>query len=398
MRFYSDEIDRLFEPKVLTNIKRYSKDDVEENPTITDKDNLILKGNSLLSLHSLKKKYAGKVKLIYIDQPYNTGNDSFGYNDNFNHSTWLTFMKNRLEMAKEMLSSDGILLIRSSFHEFVYLRVLMDEIFNKHLCDLNIQVRHPDRSLTGDKEFNDVIEYISIYSDNSNKKMPFIEEKKTVNDYVLNIDINDKKPIKTIDCEGKLVEVYLPSQYTINKVLPSNIALKSISIRGSIREKNSSGRFFVKHLESLKEDYPPRTLFKVPNMGDHSSGYRYFYSAPKGIKNGGYYQGMPRSSDTTRKQYSNFYNFEKEYNTVYKEGDALFRNGKKPEELSQFLIGMFSNVGDMVVDFHLGSGTTCAVAHKMGISYIGIEQMDYIQDITVERMKKNYRWLARWYL
>jgi len=96
----SDEIDRLFEPKVLTNIKRYSKDGVEENPIIKDDDNLILKGNNLIALHSLKLKYAGKVKLIYIDPPYNTGKDTFGYNDNFNHSTWLTFMKSRLEITR----------------------------------------------------------------------------------------------------------------------------------------------------------------------------------------------------------------------------------------------------------------------------------------------------------
>lgn len=88
-----DEIDRLFEPKALTNIKKYTQNGIEENPTITMDDNLIIKGNNLIALKTLETKYAGKVKLIYIDPPYNTGNDSFKYNDNFNHSTWLTFMK-----------------------------------------------------------------------------------------------------------------------------------------------------------------------------------------------------------------------------------------------------------------------------------------------------------------
>ena len=77
----SDEIDRLFEPKVLTNIKRYSKNGVKKNCEIKNDDNLIIKGNNLIALHSLKKKFAGKVKLIYIDPPYNTGSDSFKYND-----------------------------------------------------------------------------------------------------------------------------------------------------------------------------------------------------------------------------------------------------------------------------------------------------------------------------
>jgi len=124
-----DEIDRLFEPKVLTNIRRYDKDGEHKVEDIEEDDNLIIKGNNLLALHSLKKKYAGKVKLIYIDPPYNTGNDSFGYNDNFNHSIWLTFMKNRLEVAREFLSDDGVIFVQCDDNEQAYLKVLMDEVF-----------------------------------------------------------------------------------------------------------------------------------------------------------------------------------------------------------------------------------------------------------------------------
>ena len=107
-----DEIDRLFSPKVFINSKRYTKDGVEENVNQFNDDNLIIKGNNLIALHSLKESYSGKVKLIYIDPPYNTGNDGFKYNDSFNHSTWLTFMKNRLEIAKDLLSVDGSIFIQ----------------------------------------------------------------------------------------------------------------------------------------------------------------------------------------------------------------------------------------------------------------------------------------------
>src|SRR5699024_8180394 len=93
-----DEIDTLLDKKILVNAKRYTKDGVEELDTFNE-DNLILKGNNLLALHSLKEHFTEKVKLIYIDPPYNTGSDSFQYNDRFNHSAWLTFMKNRLEIA-----------------------------------------------------------------------------------------------------------------------------------------------------------------------------------------------------------------------------------------------------------------------------------------------------------
>ena len=95
-----DEVNRLTEPKVFAHFKRYDKEGEHPVEHLSGSDNFIIKGNNLLALHSLKKKYAGKVKLIYIDPPYNTGSDEFGYNDSFNHSSWLTFMKNRLEVAR----------------------------------------------------------------------------------------------------------------------------------------------------------------------------------------------------------------------------------------------------------------------------------------------------------
>ncbi|TWI02160.1 adenine-specific DNA-methyltransferase [Flavobacterium tiangeerense] len=388
-----DEINQLLDPKVFTNAKTYSPLTPEggifegftrnEQGTITD--NLIIKGNNLLALHSLKEEFAGKVKLIYIDPPYNTGSDSFGYNDNFNHSTWLTFMKNRLEVAKSLLSSSGIFLVQCSFHQFAYLKVLMNDIFEKHLCDFNIQVRHPDRALTGDKEYNDVVEYLLIYSNDIQRKMPFQEVLKTIDDYTLEVIINDDVVPEIIKCDNKLVEVYYPNQYKVNNINANENGLKKISIRGSIREKNSSGRFFVKHLEHLK-GYPSETLFKVPDMGDDAVSYRYFYSAPDKKKNGGYFQGMPTSSNITKKQYSNFYNFEKEYNNVSKQGGVEFRNGKKPEELLKFIIELFTNTDDLVLDYHLGSGTTASVCHKLNRRYIGIEQMQNQIDLSLTRL------------
>ncbi|WP_270346807.1 site-specific DNA-methyltransferase, partial [Enterococcus thailandicus] len=107
-----DEIDTLLAPKALVNVKKYDVDGEHTVDSFSDEDNLIIKGNNLLALHSLKERYAGKVKCIYIDPPYNTGNDSFKYNDRFNHSTWLTFMRNRLEIAKELLSEEGLIFVQ----------------------------------------------------------------------------------------------------------------------------------------------------------------------------------------------------------------------------------------------------------------------------------------------
>ena len=131
-----DEIDRLLAPKVFTNFKKYDKNGEHalsgKEKIDFSKENLIIKGNNLLALHSLYKRFAGQVKLIYIDPPYNTGSDSFQYNDNFNHSTWLTFMKNRLEVAKDLLSTGGIIFIQIDIREQPYLKVLCDEIFVQH--------------------------------------------------------------------------------------------------------------------------------------------------------------------------------------------------------------------------------------------------------------------------
>ncbi|MDY0406509.1 site-specific DNA-methyltransferase [Virgibacillus sp. 179-BFC.A HS] len=126
-----EEIDVLLDKKILVNAKKYSKDVVEDIDHVNEDDNLIIKGNNLLALHTIKEKYAGKVKLIYIDPPYNTGNDSFKYNDKFNRSTWLTYMKNRLEIAKELLMDDGSIYVQIDNNEAHYLKVLMDEIFGE---------------------------------------------------------------------------------------------------------------------------------------------------------------------------------------------------------------------------------------------------------------------------
>lgn len=126
-----EQIDRLLDEKVLTGWKRYGVDGEHNVNDLSDDDNLIIRGNNLLALHSLKKRFAGKVKLIYIDPPYNTGNDGFNYNDRFNHSTWLTFMKNRLAVAKELLADDGSLYMQIDYNESHYLKVLTDEVFGK---------------------------------------------------------------------------------------------------------------------------------------------------------------------------------------------------------------------------------------------------------------------------
>lgn len=386
-----DEIDTLLAPKAFVNVKKYDADGEHETDSFSDEDNLIIKGNNLLALHSLKERYAGKVKMIYIDVPYNTEGDSFKYNDRFSRTTWLTFIKNRIEVAKELLSENGVFLIQISFHQYPYLRVLLDDkqILGEdcHLLDITSLVRHPDRTLTGDKEFNDVTEFTLVYSKNKDFKMPKKEIQKTNKDYIYSVDFSDN-PSEIKYLGNKKIEIYLPDKVKIVKQKPHDRGLKTTSIRGSIREKNSSGRFYVSYIEPLINEYPNGTFFKVPDMGDDYLDYRIFSTPKEGLKNGYYFQGMPQSSTITKKPYPNFIDFVQEYNLVNNEGVYEFRNGKKPEKYIKYYMEMFSSKNDIVLDFFMGSATTQAVAMKMNRRFIGIEQMDYIHTVSVPRLQK----------
>src|SRR5699024_9361587 len=163
-----EEVDTLLAPKTLINIIRYSKEQQEKLNKFTEKDNLILKGNNLVALHSLKNRYAGKIKLIYIDPPYNTGNDSFKYNDRFSRSTWLTFMKNRLEIAKDLLAHDGSIYIHLDYNQSHYLKILMDDIFGESNFRNEIIWRRKQATSFGKAKFGITNDSIFFYTKSDN--------------------------------------------------------------------------------------------------------------------------------------------------------------------------------------------------------------------------------------
>ncbi len=386
-----DDIDRLKEPKAFTNIKRYRQDNAFSKPEpepLSINDNYIIKGNNLLALYSLLPVYRGKVKLIYIDPPYNTESDSFNYNDSFNRSAWLTFMKDRIRAAKDLLAKEGFLFVHISFHQYAYLKVLLDEEFNQNnICTFNLLVRHPNRILKADKDFHDVMEYILVYTKNKvANKIAKIQVENTIDNYVYKIkELSEGKKIKLNGGEATYFE---PAEYEIIKEVPNVENLQKISIRGSLKEGNSSGRFYEKYLAPIKNQFSPMTIFKVNDMGNDSFDHRYFYVPEVGKANGGYFQGVPKDSKEFKiKPYPNFLDFVQEFNNVGYEGTVEFRNGKKPESLLKkvFEIGGLEK-GDLVLDFFLGSGTTAATAHKLGLKYIGIEQLNYERNGSVARI------------
>ena len=378
------EIDQLLSPKVLVHPRRCTAAGEQPVTEIRPEDSLLIQGNNLLVLSSLRRRYAGKVRMAYWDVPYNTGSDCFGYNDRFSRSTWLVFLKNRVEQVLPLLAEDGVLLIQCSFHQQAYLQVLLDELVGNHVVTFHVLVRHPDRTLAADKAFNDVIEYVLVYAKSPQFQMPRIVQEKDVNDYCWAVE--ELAPGDAVSLGGRQARVLRPDQYRLVKRPADKTQFKVVSVRGSIREKTSSGRFYVKYLQPLEGQYPPKTLFQVEGIGDDAYSYRYFYLPPKGRKNGAYLQGMPTSSSQTRRPYPNFLDFVQAYNAVDREGTVSFRNGKKPESLIAYLMEIFTRPGDWVLDAFAGSGTTAAVALKLGRHFLCIEQMDYAETLTKERI------------
>ncbi|MEN6500092.1 MAG: site-specific DNA-methyltransferase [Rectinema sp.] len=396
-----DEINRLLDPKVLTNFTHYTAKGKEmvtgfkrdENGVI--RENLIIKGNNLLALHTLKTQFRGQVKLIYIDPPYNTGNDSFGYNDSFNHSSWLTFMKNRLEIAKSVLREDGVIFIQCDDSEYPYLKVVADEVFgqDKYLVTFYIQVRYAEKTLSERMDFQKLIEQILVYKKNSFKPHKPTEEYTIAK---FEWKIVEKGPGKKTTLGNKEAIIFRAGEYEVVKVEPSIEALKETWASGTVLKANASGKFFNDFIGPRTKIDGLGCLYKVFGIGEDGLGYRYF-TGPKreGATKGKFYSGVPVSRQDELQDgeaikeivIPNFLNLADSFGNCRQEGGVELRSGKKPEELLKTILDMSSTQGDIVLDFFVGTGTTAAVAHKMGRQYIGIEQLEYGENDSVVRLQ-----------
>ncbi|MEK6928010.1 MAG: site-specific DNA-methyltransferase [Nanoarchaeota archaeon] len=396
-----DEIDRLLDPKVLTNFKRYTTKgeekivDFKRDKEGIIKDNLIIKGNNLLALHSLRKEFQGKIKLIYIDPPYNRDADSF-YNDNFKRSSWLTFMKSRLEVAKELLKIDGAIFIQIDDSQAPYLKVICDEIFGEenNPVILYIQVRYGQKTLSEKNDFQKVIEQVFVYA---NKGFKPIKEKEeyTLDNFVWKII--EKKSGHKLKLGSREAIMFKPGEYEIKEEKSSLKGLKQTWASGTVLKANASGKFFNDFIAERVSIDGLGCLYKVEGIGEDGLGYRYF-TGPKreGATKGIFYSGVPLDRveqlklGTAEKEIviPNFYDFAADFGNCRQEGGVELRSGKKPEVLLKRIIDMvISNNDEVILDFFIGTGVTPAVAHKMGIRYIGIEQLDYGKDDAVIRLK-----------
>lgn len=387
------------EPRILLEDeeKSYSKPaiktDLLENSPSPTFDNMLIHGDNLLALKALEQDFAGKVKCIYIDPPYNTGNAFEHYDDGLEHSIWLSLMRDRLEILRNLLSEDGFFCCEIDDSEGQYLKVLLDEIFgrNNYLTTIYVQVRYADKTLKQDMDFHKQIEQIHIYRKNYGARPNLNIVEKSFEKY--NFYIKEKGVGEQIILGGKRVIKFKPSEYEIYQKDGSEDGRKEIWASGTILDGNSSGRFFRDYLTGRYSNDGYGILYKVYGIGDDKFDFRYFTGPKKeGATKGKYYQGVPleqlnNPNFLQTSPIENFIDLAGAFGNCRLEGGVDFRGGKKPEILLQKILTHFSNPGDIVLDSFLGSGTTCAVAHKMGRRWIGVEMGDQVYTHCLPRLQ-----------
>lgn len=357
-------------------------------------ENMLIHGDNLLALKSLEQEYSGKVKCIYIDPPYNTGNAFEHYDDNLEHSTWLNLIKPRLEVLKNLLSPNGFICCHIDDSEGHYLKVLMDEVFGRqnYLTTFYVKVRYADKTLKSDMSFHKEIEQIHVYRKNYGAKPNMNKEKSNFEKFIYSV--KEKNDGKEIELGGKKVIVFEKDDFEIVKSEEGNeYGLKEIWASGTILDGNSSGRFFRDYLTGRYKEDGYGVLYKVYGIGDDQFDYRYFTGPKKkGATKGKYYQGVPISqiSESSFRELpiNNYYDLAGSFGNCRLEGGVSFRSGKKPEKLLEIIIKHFSNEGDIVLDSFLGSGTTAAVGHKMNRKWIGIELGEHCYTHCLQRLQR----------
>jgi len=375
-----DDIDRLLDPKVLTGWRRY---DAAGEHAVTDlrpDDNLILKGNNLLALHSLLPRFGGQVKLIYIDPPYNTGTDGFGYNDRFNHSTWLTFMRSRLEVAHQLLYNNGVIFIHIGDQELHYLKILADDIFGRDSFVGTIPRK--TRSGKSDVPYNlsQDFDWMLVYTKKTARTEPLFQR---------SIDRKYYRSDDFPDDEWRLAD--LTTQRTIEERPNSNFTL--VNPRNGEEFPVNPNRCWGVTKDSVDE-YLQRHKIVFPGDYDflniRQPAMRVFKSEEierKGEDFDKTYVSSDFLNQAMDDLLNNVFNSKGTDEIVELFGEKVFAYPKN-ELLIQRIIEYTTREGDVVCDFFLGSGTTAAVAHKMGRQYIGIEQMDYLETTTIPRLQK----------
>lgn len=374
---HSEKVDEMLE----RNIPIFVED--EKRKIVVDEEegyNFLLEGDNLHSLKLLEKTHKGKIDVIYIDPPYNTGSkeENFNYDDNrvdkkdsFRHSKWLSFMNERLQITRNLLKDDGLICISIDENEQSPLKLLCDEIYgeNNYLSTHHIQVRYANKTLNEDSDWQPVMEYIYIYT----KSKLLFKANKPSEDYDLSkfqFKINELTEGNTIRIANKDVTIFKDGEWEIIEEDGNINGLKETWASGSIvRQGGTAAEFLSKYLIERKSIDGLNVLYKIHGMGVEGDGLGYRYvTGPKkdNAIRGKFYTGVPierrnelnSGASIKTKPISNFYDFSGDFGNIRHEGKVPFNNGKKPIKLIKELINYHTNKNATILDYFAGSGTT----------------------------------------
>lgn len=372
-----DEINRLTEPKALCHFRRYDSKGEHEATELRPDDNLIIKGNNLLALYSLRQRFRGHVKLIYIDPPYYFNkvkpSDTFSYNSNFHLSTWLVFMKDRLRIARDLLSENGVILCHIKEDAIHWLKVLMEEIFHVDNFVETFIWRNTDNPDSLSNKSRSSVEYIICFEKRKDASIAY-KGKETENGDapLLNAGNSEHELIFPVGCikfnipdgiyhAGRPDRVELLNDINVLDGVNAN----DVHLKGEFKwsqkmldEELSIGTYFIVKTNKFSIRFQrPQGTTMAPEK------YIEDQYLSKAI-------GVGTNEDAS---------------THLKNMGINFTNSK-PESIVAFFVRAMTEERDIVLDFFVGSGTTAAVAHKMNRQYIAVDQMDYIETETVKRM------------
>lgn len=373
-----DEVNRLTEPKVFSHFKRYDKDGEHKVEHLTNADNFIIKGNNLLALHSLKKKYAGKVKLILIDPPYfffkTKSSDTFCYNSNFRLSTWLTFMKDRLKAAIDLLANDGVILCHISEDGFHWLKILMEEIFKADNFVETFVWKNTDNPDSLSKKSRASIEYVICFEKCKNTSMRYKGKETENGDGPI---LHTGNNVHELSFPKGSIRFNIPDGVYSGKPDRVELVTPVIVENGVNTEDVILKGEFAWSQSNLDYEYKRGTYFLVK-----SNRFSVRCQKPEGTT-----MAPEKFIEDQYLSKAIGVGTNEDASTHLKNMGINFTNSK-PESIVAFFLHAITTEGDLVLDFFLGSGTTCAVAHKTKRHYIGVDQMDYIQTETIKRMQK----------
>ena len=383
-----NEITRLLRPKALTNIEKFGyKVDKTTKINLADNNNLIIKGNNLLALHTLKSRYGAKVDVIYIDPPYyfddTKGSDTFSYNSNFKLSTWLTFMKNRLEIARKLLSKKGVIFISTNDEGVYHLKLICDEIFgtDKYITNFIWKKR-----AGGGNDSEGVAmdhEYILCYGNIEGlKKLEFNEEQLKKYKYqdskfashgpyslknLHDSSLQDSKGLHhDIECPDGSILLGKDYQWKCNK---ETFEERKADDR-IVFTQDKNGKWRVEYKIYLYEN-KGQLIYDEDGKIIH-----------KGIIPNALLDNVASNSDGT-----------KDLKILFPETKKIF-SYPKPVKLIKHLLKIVDNKNAIVLDFFAGSGTTAHATLELNKDdggrrlFVLVEQLDYVKTLTAERVKR----------